>query len=238
MVTGKDTQEYILSGERKKEDVWKMCRKSGSILMTGGAIVKDGKATLIGGPGSDNLLEASSQFPQLDGIIGNGRSILFDTKQKTLYSVHAPEEASDYYRESVTKRDHNYVSNAKSSGKAIVLNLAEGGNTKYHHKREGEIGKGIVIEPSSKKMKKVRNFASKVSHFRNDDIALDWKEEIPMSYDEIYQALRNLDMEYCSVVTPFYSNINVAYIFCMLKDKDAVNPHAPILEKILEAKIL
>jgi hypothetical protein len=86
MITGNDVQQFMLSRGRKSEsDILGMCRNSGSLLFTGGALVRDGYATVVVGPGTDNILEATYEFPdQFDGIISNGRAVLFDTREKTL----------------------------------------------------------------------------------------------------------------------------------------------------------
>jgi len=50
MISGKNVQDYILSDreENDKTTIWDMCRQSGSLFLTGGAIVRNNYATLKG----------------------------------------------------------------------------------------------------------------------------------------------------------------------------------------------
>lgn len=245
MTRGKDIQDYILSGEYKeKETIWNMCKQSDSLVLTGGAIVRKGYATLIVGPGTDNMLEATSQFTEkVDGIIGNGRAILFDIGEKILYTVHSPSEVRKYFQEFHTKRHHKPRKKSKISGKVIIMNLEIGewkdssGRKHYEHITERETGKGIRINSPSKSRKKIRNFAKKACHVIGD-ISLSWKEKIPMSFDDIYEQMKQADMSYCTVVTPFYPCAPLRYEYFKYEGVGFLNPHEIILKKLLEEKII
>ena len=235
MTTGEDVQQLMLSRGRKSEsDILEMCRSSGSLLFTGGALVRNDYATLVVGPGTDNILEATYEFPeQFEGIIGNGRAVIFDTREKMLYSVHSDWEMKRYYCESINKRKHNLIKSAKSDGSAIIMNLKPSEKTKFEFADRNEIGEQIVINMPSKRRKRIRNFASKAAHVRGLDICLSWKETMPMTFDEIYYGMKDLDMSYTTVVTPYYLGAAYNYVFLSPKHKN-VNPQAPVLEKIVK----
>jgi len=244
MTNGKDVQDYILSRKKgkRKATVWKRCRESSSLVLTGGAIVRNGYGSLIVGPGTDNMLEATSQFKQVDGIIGNGRAILFDTKEDVLYSVHFAKEIRRYFREEYTERSHKPLMNAEASGKIVIMNLKpkkilpERGMGGFHSETTTEVGSDIRINRPSKRRKRIRNFASKASHVRDfGDILLSWKEILAMSFKDIYEAMKPLDLEYYTVVTPFYDQSAWSYV--QLKN-GKVNPHEPVLERLLDEKII
>ncbi len=239
MISYKDVQNYILFNRRmkKRETIWNICRQSDSLLLTGGAIVNNGYATLIAGPGTDNLLEATYQFPEIDGIIGNGRSILFDTKEEILYSTHFPDEIAHYFKEKFTKRHHKPLMRAKSNNKIIIMNLeTNNGNSECSLVEETEVGKNIRISQPSKKRRKIRNFASKACHVRENDLFLLWKEKIPMGYRDIYEHMKDADMIYYTVTTPLYVG-RTALMYIELKN-GKINPHEHALEKLLDEKII
>jgi hypothetical protein len=230
MTTGKDVQNYVLSDKRmkRKTTIWDMCKQSSSLLLTGGAVVRDGYATLITGSGTDNVLEATCQYPnQVDGIIGNGRSILFDARERILYNMHFSEEVEHYFKEEYTKRCHKPLMSAESSNRIIIMNL--------EFIVESEVGKNIKINQPSKRRKRIRNFASKASHVREGDILLSWKETIPMSFEYIYKQMKQLGMNYYTVVTPIYDRGAGSYV---LLNQGYVNPHEPVLEKLLSEKVI
>ncbi len=232
MTTGKDVQNYVLSDKRmkRKTTIWDMCKQSSSLLLTGGAVVRDGYATLITGSGTDNILEATCQYKnQVNGVIGNGRSILFDTRERILYSMHFPEEVKRYFNEEYTKRCHKPLTSAESNSKIIIMNL------KPNFIFENEVGKNIKINQPSKRRKRIRNFASKASHVREDDILLSWKETMPMSFEDIYKQMKQLGMNYYTVVTPIYDKGAGSYV---LLNQGYVNPHEPVLEKLLSEKVI
>lgn len=224
-MTSQEIQDYILGGRRSKLKVWDMCRQADCLLFTGGAIVKDDKATLIVGSGTDNMLEATSQFDL--SVIGTGRAILFDTKEKMVYSIHSPKEIRQHFKEKYNERLHNPVMSTESSGLALIM-VIDG--------MEREIGKNIDVREPSTKRKRAKNFASKACHVRDIDVYLDWKEMMPMSYSEIYEGM-NRDMIYQTVVTPFYREGSVNYVM-LRSGTGKENPHGPILDKLLEEGVL
>jgi hypothetical protein len=238
MVTGKDVQDCIMPDDEKdKENIWDLCRRSGSILLTGGAIVNDGKATLVVGSGTDNLLEATYEFPNIDGIIGDGRSIIFDTKQNTLYSVHSDDEVRFYFAEDYSKRQHKPIMSSAASKDVIILNLNPSTNGKYPFEFSDVKGESIDVRSPSKNRKSMRNFASKASHVRQDDIYLMNKETIPMEFEEIYKGVMPLGMNYHRVNSPFFNGCALSYVLLGPRHNLA-NSHVPILKKVIEAKIL
>jgi hypothetical protein len=117
------------------------------------------------------------------------------------------------------------------------MNLKPSEKTKFEFADCCEIGEHIVINGPSQRRKRIRNFASKAAHVRNLDLYLTWKERIPMSFDEIYDGMKKLGMNYSTVVTPYY--LGAAYNYVLLKpEHNSVNPQVPVLEKIIEAEIL
>lgn len=243
MINEKSVQDYIFSKTKgkRKTTVWNRCRESNSLILTGGAIIRNGYATLIVGPGTDNLLEATYQFPdQVDGIIGNGRAILFGAKENVLYSVHFPEEVRSYFREKYTERTHKPLMSAQDSGKIVIMNLKprkiEKGMGIFHSVVSLEVGKDIEVNLPSKSRKRIRNFASKASYVREfGDIFLSWKERMAMSFEDVYETMKPLSLDYYTVVTPFYDY--TAWNFVQLKN-GRVNPHEPVLGKLLDEKII
>jgi hypothetical protein len=238
MVTGKDVQDCMMPDDEKDKDhIWDLCRRSGSILLTGGAIVKDGKATLVVGSGSDNLLEAAYQFPSIDGTIGDGRSIIFDTIQNTLYSVHSDDEVRFYFAEDYSKRPHRPIASSLAAKDVIILDLKLRNDGEFPFLCSEVPGQSVDVCPPSNNRKAVRNFSRKASHVRLEDLYLLQKETIPMDHAEIYNAVKEIGMMYHNIKSPFFNKCAWSYV--MLGPKhNYTNSHAPILEKIMEAKIL
>jgi len=187
------------------------------------------------------MLEATYQFPgQVNGIIGNGRAILFDTRENVLYSVHFPNEVGRYFKEKYTKRSHEPLMSAESSGRIVIMNLKprkiERGMGSFHSETTTEVGADIRINQPSKRRKRIRNFASKASHVRVfSDVLLGWKENMAMGFEDVYEAMKPLGLDYYTVVTPFYDQ--TAWNYVLLKN-GKVNPHEPVLGKLLDEKII
>lgn len=143
-------------------------RKEGCILIQAGGIVIGGKAFLITGTGTINILEAIAQYSDIDGIIGNGNALFIGKDFGQIYCTLTEEETFQCYESRETGRRMRYVYSAKL-WPVVFLQRAFKDYEEYKRFREGQNNVWLINETEF--VKKPVNFRSRYRNRLRDKFA-------------------------------------------------------------------
>jgi hypothetical protein len=96
--------ELLNSSERRRE---------GCVIVQAGGFILGGKAFLVSGTGTINILEAIAQFEEVDGIVGNGNALFLSSDFRHIYSTLTEAETLDCYESKKTNRRMPYALSAE-----------------------------------------------------------------------------------------------------------------------------
>jgi len=120
--------EGVRRGDELREEIFRTDNRivnkekleQGCVLIQAGAFVKKGKGVMMVGSGTIDMMESFSRFPDVDGIMSNGKGIILDPTNRMLYPVHTEKEIGYCYKTYLTERKIPVIPEAELSDLAVI----------------------------------------------------------------------------------------------------------------------
>jgi hypothetical protein len=120
--------EGVRRGDELREEIFRTDNKlvneekleQGCVLIQAGAFVKKGKGVMMVGSETIDMMESFSRFPDVDGIMSNGKGLILDPNNGEVYPVHTEKEIGYCYKTYLTSRKIPFIQRAELSDLAVI----------------------------------------------------------------------------------------------------------------------